>query len=180
MVCIAGVVINLWFLGLKSYNTLDLKDYRVLPNKGMVCIAVCYKFAVFRVKELYFDMEGHSEMRNDGEMEGYSERDYACICCSGAYESFDSITSVLEAKEKVAKKVAEKVVEQRAESKERIERQNRKAELKDALEMDPDEIEEKKKSCPKSPCELLKSGSATCQCTECRGEHSDDSVHSED
>jgi hypothetical protein len=32
----------------------------------------------------------------------------------------------------------------------------------------------------KSPCELLKSGSATCQCTECRGEHSDDSVHSED
>ena len=132
-------------------------------------------------------MEGHSEMRNDGEMEEGSI-DYACICCSGAYESFDSIASVLEAKEK---KLKEKV----AESKER------QAELKGSLERTPqeklmdayfeelrvkfeaDEIEEKKKSCPimiKSPCELLKSGSATCECTECRGEHSDDSVHSED
>jgi hypothetical protein len=164
----------------------------------MVCIACCYKFAVFRVKELYFNMEDHSEMRNDGEMEKEgSIDDYACICCSGAYESFDSITSVLEAKEKVniTKKITEKVVKQRALSKERIERQNRKAELKASLERTPQEklmdayfekleaeIEENK-SCPimiKSPCELLKSGSATCQCTECRGEHSDDSVHSED
>ena len=47
------VVINLRFLGLKSYNTLDIKGYSALPNKGMVCIAgCCYKFAVFRVKEL--------------------------------------------------------------------------------------------------------------------------------
>jgi ABC-type transport system involved in cytochrome bd biosynthesis fused ATPase/permease subunit len=95
-------------------------------------------------------MEDHSEMRNDGEMEeGYSEmRDdgemEACICCFGAYESFDSITSVLESKEKVAKKSAEKVAEikrqnQKAKSKERIERQNRKAELKDALERTPQE-----------------------------------------
>jgi phenylalanyl-tRNA synthetase alpha subunit len=154
-------------------------------------------------------MEDHSEMRNDGEMEEEGSADYACICCSGAYESFDSITSVLEAKEKVniTKKITEKVAASKericiiAASKERIERQNRKAELKASLErtpqeklmdayfeelrvkMEADEIEEKKKSCPimiKSPCELLKRGSATCQCAECRGEHSDDSVHSED
>jgi hypothetical protein len=36
-----------------------------------------------------------------------------CICCSGAYESFDSITSVMESrkKEESAKKIAEKATE---------------------------------------------------------------------
>jgi hypothetical protein len=146
-------------------------------------------------------MEGeYSEMCDVG-------KDYACICCSGAYESFDSIASVIEEKqkerEKRTRKITEKVKKIKATKgpalQEQIERRNRKeAQLETVLERTPqeklmdayfekleieaDEIE--KKSCPimiKSPCELLKSGSATCQCTECRGEHSDDdSVHSED
>jgi hypothetical protein len=177
MVCVAVcVVINLRFLGLKSHNILD--------------------------------MEGeYSEMCD-------VEKDYVCICCSGAYDSFDSIASVIEEKQKVkiTEKIEEKVKKIKATkgpaTQEQIERrlkeQIRKEEEEEAaflrrtgvLERSPNEklmdayfkkieIEaELQQSCPimiKSPCELLKSGSATCQCTECRGSHSDDgSVHSED
>jgi hypothetical protein len=131
-------------------------------------------------------MEGKYSEMCDGEM------DYACICCSGAYESFDSITSVLESKKEMAKKIAEKVVEKEAESKgvedvfekgcERTPQEKLMDEYFEKLrvKMEADEIKKQHGSNAKLPCGLLKSGSATCQCAECCGEHSDDSVHSED
>ena len=177
MVCIAVcIVINLRFLRLKSYNILDMaQEY----NKEF-SVALCNV-----------------------------EQDYPCICCSGAYDSFDSIDSVMEEKQK-EKIRATKGPATPEQIKARFNEQIQKEEAKEAallrrtgvLERSPNEklmdaylkeieIEaELQQSCPKKadlklPCELLNSGSATCQCTECREsrecrDDDDGSVHSED
>jgi hypothetical protein len=175
MVCIAVcIVINLRFLRLKSYNILDMEQEY---NKEF-SVALCNV-----------------------------EQDYPCICCSGAYDSFDSIDSVMEEKQK-EKIRATKGPATPEQIKARFNEQIQKEEAKEAallrrtgvLERSPNEklmdaylkeieIEaELQQSCPKKadlklPCELLKSGSATCQCTECRESREcrdDGSVHSED
>jgi hypothetical protein len=136
-----------------------------------------------------------------------------CICCSGAYESFDSITSVLESKKEIAKKIAEKVTEKEAETCVAVSNVSVECQCGQCsgravvacFEIDPwkkyplgsDEgrlqavsnwqtLSEDGANA-KLPCDLLKSGSATCQCAECCGgaiyddNHTEgDSVHSED
>ena len=72
----------------------------------MVCVAVC---VVINLR--FLGLKSHNILDMEGE---YSEmcdveKDYPCICCSGAYESFDSIVSVMEEKQKV--KITEKIEE---------------------------------------------------------------------
>jgi hypothetical protein len=209
MLCIAvciAVCINLRFLRLKSYNILDMEHEEF-------SVALCNV-----------------------------EQDYACICCSGAYDSFDSIDSVIEENQKVknvegietasnekprkqrkskgpatqeqieerrikpADKLKEQIAvieerrafrEQRFKEREdqRIEKKFEAAEvaflrnerstsekLMDAYLKKIQEQEEEAEL--QAPCDLLKSGCATCVCTECRESREcrddDGSVHSED
>jgi hypothetical protein len=133
-----------------------------------------------------FSMETRSEMEADHE-----SADNDCICCSGAYESFEEITSVIEEKQKVKKIKATKgpasqeqieklmdarlseIYENRDKMVEKEKEVKEKEKLMDAKlsEKYVAQVAEWRKTHDelKPSCELLKSGSATCQCTECHG-----------
>ena len=111
----------------------------------------------------------------------YESADYACICCSGAYESFEEITKMMEKEKEVKEK--EKLMDAKLSEK------YGNAEKYQGLLLHRDKMVEKEKEVKEKEklpsCELLKSGSATCQCKECchppcHSPTSDGSVHSED
>ena len=155
-------------------------------------------------------------METRSEMEADCEDADACICCSKAYESFEEITSAQKYQGLLFHQ--DKLVEKEKLMDAKLSEKYGNAEVYQAYLLHRDKLVEKEKEVKEKlklseaklsanysaklsekyvvqvVCELLKSGSATCQCTECRGEHcpasfplvspphspSEGSVHSED
>jgi hypothetical protein len=68
---------------------------------SMVCIAVCIviNLRFLRLKS-YNILDMEQEYSEEFSVCNV-EQDYPCVCCSGAYDSFDSIDSVIEENQKV-------------------------------------------------------------------------------